>query len=278
MQSVISYTGRDVALLHPDVVSQCAEVEDGQLVLRSETGTSYFDVLLLPSAGMLTPQMATLAKRFYEEGGCILATGELLAKKAFCSNASQAGESADDAIAACMCAIFGDGALDPTIVVPNGIHENEAGGRAAWLYPWQTAADGTMIADSESITRTLEAFAVPPDVDIPDMPRYRECGILGMPYPEFSGLRLPWVLPGGGVLEYMHKRCGQHDMYYFVNTRDSAFAGDVYLRGVHKALQTYDPMTEQTTDVVGEVVLRHGCSYTRFTLALPKISSLFVFS
>jgi hypothetical protein len=50
------------------------------------------------------------------------------------------------------------------------------------------------------------------------------------------------------------------------------------LRGVHKTLHMYDPMTEHTWEAAGEMVLRHDCSYTRFTLELPKVSSLFVFA
>jgi hypothetical protein len=278
IQSIVNSTGRDVALLHPDVLCDRAAVEDGQLLLKGENGTTYFDVLVLPSASMLTPQMARLAKEFFVGGGKLLSTGELLPHRAFCHQAGAAGEDADAEIASCMSDIFGGDALAPSVVARILIQENAAGGQASWLYPWQTAADGTMIVDSETVTRTLDAFAVPPDVEIPALRRYRECGVLGMSYPEFSGLNLPWVLPHGGVLEYTHKRCGQNDMYYFVNTRDQAFAGDVFLRGVHKTLHMYDPMTERTWEAAGEMVLRHDCSYTRFTLELPKVSSLFVFA
>ena len=128
------------------------------------------------------------------------------------------------------------------------------------------------------MARALYGFALPLDVYIPALPRYRDTGVLNMTAPEFSALRLSSVLPGNGVLEYLHRRCGEQDVYYFINTRDSDFVGEVFLKGQHRTLWLCDPATGEKQPMGAESVVRHDCLYSRVMLQLPAVSSRFILS
>ncbi len=273
LNTVAAYAGRDVTLLHPDVMSERCVVKDGALVLCREDGAQMrFGVLVLPAARMLHPKVAKLVKEFYESGGKIIATGESLPTRAFSTD----GESADRYVRECMRTVFGEAALDPDIVVGRLHTQNERGGEAYWLYPGQTGADGCMMVDGAAVARALWGFALPFDVIIPAMPRFADTGALSNPYPEFATLGLHRGIPGGGMFRYLHKVRQGCDIYFFGNATDVDFSDEVLLRGVHKRLTLCDPHTGAVTPLPRETVCHHGEEYTKIRLCVPGVRARFV--
>jgi len=74
--------GRDYTFLHPEVLDRKCVIERGHLVLPNRVHPGRFSVLILP--GHKTIQWTSLAKikAFYDQGGCVLATGQLPSKSA----------------------------------------------------------------------------------------------------------------------------------------------------------------------------------------------------
>ncbi|MBQ7338882.1 MAG: hypothetical protein IJW40_10595 [Clostridia bacterium] len=268
------YAGQDVTLLHPDAMCDYCTVEENTLVLRHECLQECYRVLILPSARLISPQILRMVRRFYEAGGKVIATGERLPENAFVP--LREAKEADAEVTEHMRAVFGADALDPDIVAGHLYHKNEAGGEAYWLYPGKTAADGSMMVDSVTVSRALYSFDLPLDVYIPAKPRHAATGALGNPYPEFAALGLDHILPGGGMLEHIHKHRDGCDVYYFGNSADRDFMGEVLLRGEHDRLVLCDPHTGQMQPLPYERVVRHGSPYTRVTLQIPAVTSRFV--
>jgi hypothetical protein len=73
--------GRDFTFLHPEVLERC-RLNGGELVLPNQVHPGRFSVLILP--GHKTIRWGTLQKIevFYDQGGSVIATGELPSKSA----------------------------------------------------------------------------------------------------------------------------------------------------------------------------------------------------
>ncbi|MCZ7639702.1 MAG: glycosyl hydrolase [Verrucomicrobia bacterium] len=116
--------GRDFTYLHPEVLDQRCVVEGNRLVLPNRLHPGRFAVLLLP--GHKTIHWSSLRKiqAFYEQGGCVIATGTL---------PSQSAEFGHDAeVARVVEALFGTGdtAAEPAT---HTVRRNDRGGCAVRL-------------------------------------------------------------------------------------------------------------------------------------------------
>ena len=74
--------GRDYTFLHPEVLDAKCKIKAGRLVLPNRIHPGRFSVLILP--GHKTINWSSLKKilAFYEQGGCVIATGQLPSKSA----------------------------------------------------------------------------------------------------------------------------------------------------------------------------------------------------
>lgn len=74
--------GRDFTYLHPEVLETRCQIENSRLVLPNRIHPGRFSVLILP--GHKTIHWSTLAKikAFYDQGGAVIATGQLPSKSA----------------------------------------------------------------------------------------------------------------------------------------------------------------------------------------------------
>ncbi len=74
--------GRDFTFLHPEVLESRCQIENSRLVLPNRIHPGRFSVLILP--GHKTIHWSTLAmiKAFYDQGGAVIATGQLPSKSA----------------------------------------------------------------------------------------------------------------------------------------------------------------------------------------------------
>ncbi len=275
INAFLLYAGQDVTLLHPDTLRhRCTVREDGALIFDDGQGRRYvYRVVVLPSSRLLSLAVMRLLRRFFEAGGKIIATGEALPAR----TVSLAESVIDDAeLISHVRAVFGEEALNPDVVAGRLYRQNESGGVACWLYPGKTAADGTLMVDSAMVARSLYDLGLAQDVYIPAMPRRAATGILGSPYPEFAALGLDHVIPGGGMLSHIHKTVDGCELYYFGNSMDTDFEGEVLLRGDYQSLVRCDPATGACEPLPYSQAIRHGCSYSRIHLHVGAISACFI--
>ena len=95
-----SKLGRDYTFLHPEVLADRCVIQGNRLVLPNRIHPARFSVLVLP--GHKTIHWSSLQKiqAFYEQGGCVIATGQLPSKSAEFGH--------DEDVVAAVTAMFGE--------------------------------------------------------------------------------------------------------------------------------------------------------------------------
>jgi len=124
--------GRDFTYLHPEVLDRKCVVEGDQLVLPNRVHSGRFSVLILP--GHKTIHAPSLAKirAFYDQGGTVIATGELPSKSA------EFGRDAD--VQRTVAALFGSSPAATESAAPFEMRRNARGGCAIRLRQLEAAA------------------------------------------------------------------------------------------------------------------------------------------
>lgn len=273
INAIAFYAGYDITLLHPDVLAERCRAENGTIFLDNAVNREQFSILVLPSSQLIRRDTLLQIRRFYESGGKIIATGQL-PKSLF---EWKPGDHTEDFVREQLCAIFGERALDPTIIENIKYHANDCGGEAYLLYPSDSATDGTQMVDCVQLSHILNSFDLPQDIYLPTMPRCVTVGALNNAYPEFRALGLHRSIPGGGMLEHIHKRFGDTDVYFFGNTSDKPFQGKALLRGLY-SLWMHDPHTGTTEKVPVRYARMHNDYYTQLELKLSPVQSLLFIS
>ena len=76
----MAYAGRDLTVIHPEVMSEKVTADDGVLYLDNKDNFERYRVLILPGMSMISLDNLRLIKKFWESGGKIIATVELPTK------------------------------------------------------------------------------------------------------------------------------------------------------------------------------------------------------
>jgi hypothetical protein len=268
--SISIYAGHDLTLLHPEVMDARCRVEGGYLHLDNERNREKFRVLVLPATGIITLSNARMLKKFFDDGGKLLSTGAL-PTKAF--EYDEKGEN-DREVCAIMEHIFGHDACDPRIMRDYCYNKNENGGEAYFLYFNASAVDGTKMIRSSTVNEVLNAFALPYDIYLPGMPRLECTGGLNSIYPEFRTVGLHRTIPGGGMLNHIHKHHEDAEIYYFSNTSDKCYNHHVLLRGAFK-VEEWNPHTLEMRPRTCGFLSYKGEVYTTLRLTLDSCTSTF---
>lgn len=289
LNTVSTYAGQDITILHPETVNSLCSTEGGILYLKNPFQTQKFRVLILPGADMVSLENMRLVQKFFDEGGKIVATGAL-PKFAFEYRVEDEqsdpndfmgmfdyGTPNDREVRKIARHIFGDEALDPGIIKESFYHRGENGGEAYYISPHRTAADGTELTDCVTLNNILQSFHVPLDMYMPEMPRFECIGAFNNSQGEFIRLGLGDFVPGGGMISRIHKQRGDLDIYFFANTTDRDYGDTVYLRGIH-SFDCWDPHTGATSRLGAHYVRFHGEVYTRTRLHVPAERSVFLIS
>jgi hypothetical protein len=238
---------------------------------------------------MVSLKNLRLVKRFYDEGGKVVATGTL-PKLAFEYHIDDDVPDPDDfmglngygtpndrEVREIILHIFGKEALDRNIIKEYFYNSNENGGEAYYITPNRTAADGTSHTDCSTINNILQSFHVPLDMYMPEMPRFDSIGAFNNSHNEFLRLGLDDFVPGGGMISRIHKQRGDLDIYFFANTTNVNYADTIYLRGIH-FLDRWDPHTGRTGRLGAHYVRYKGEVYTRTRLHLTAEHAVFLIS
>ncbi len=289
LNTVSTYVGQDITILHPETVNSLCSTHDGILELQNPFQTQKFRILILPGADMMSLRNLCLVKKYFDEGGKIVATGDL-PKFAFeyhiedeqsdpndFSFMFEYGTPNDREVRDITRHIFGAEALDPAIIKESFYNRGENGGEAYYIPSHRTAADGTELTDCVVLNNVLQSFQVPLDMYMPEMPRFECIGAFNNPVDEFIRLGLGDFVPGGGMISRIHKRRGDLDIYFFANTTDRDYGDTVYLRGIH-TFDRWDPHTGKTSRLGAHYVRYRGEIYTRTRLYVPANRAVFLIS
>ena len=279
LNTISTYAGQDITIIHPEMANSICSTKGGIFYLKNPFQTQKFRILILPGADMVSLKNIRMVKRFFDEGGKVIATGTL-PKYAFeyhidddqpdpddFMGLAEYGTPNDREVREIILHIFGNEALDKSIIKECFYNSNENGGEAYYITPHRTAADGTSLTDCVTLNNVLQSFHVPLDMYMPEMPRFECIGGFNNPLSEFIRLGLDDFVPGGGMISRIHKQRGELDIYFFANTTDVNYDDTVYLRGIH-FLDRWDPHTGRTHRLPGRYVRYKGEIYTRTHLHL----------
>ena len=289
LNTISTYAGQDITLLHPETVNSLCTTEDGILYLKNPFQTQKFRILILPGADMVSLENLRLVKKFFDEGGKIVATGTL-PKLAFEYHVEdenpdpndfmgmfEYGTPNDKEVRRIAKHIFGADALNPGIIKESFYNSNENGGEAYYIPSHRTAADGTELTDCVALNNVLQSFHVPLDMYMPEMPRFECIGAFNNSYNEFIRLGLDDFVPGGGMISRIHKQREELGIYFFANTTNRDYGDTVYIRGIH-SFERWDPHTGRTLRLGNFYVRYHGEIYTRTRLYVPAERAVFLIS
>lgn len=289
MNTISTYVGQDITLLHPEMVNTICSTEDGVLYLKNPFQTQKFRILILPGADMVSLDNLRLIKKFYDEGGKLIATGAL-PHFAFEYHVDDEtpdpndfmglmgyGTPNDREVRSIVRHIFGDEALNPGIIKEYFHNSNENGGEAYYISPHRTAADGTELTDCVTLNNILQSFQVPLDMYMPEMPRFECIGAFNNSHNEFIRLGLGDFVPGGGMISRIHKQRGDLHIYFFANTTNRDYRDTVYMRGIH-SFDHWDPHTGATNRLRSHYVRYRGEVYTRTSLHVEAEHAVFLIS
>ena len=284
INGISTYAGHDLTVLHPETLEERCYTEKGILYLKNERNYEQFSILILPAADLISLQNLRKVAAFYDQGGKVIATGILPSlafeyeKTAEDSPRRRRTQSANDKeVCALVRHIFGDDAYNPYIVRPFFHNENENGGEAYFLPFTSTAADGTCTTKSKMLSEAIDSFGLPLDIYIPEMPRLECIGALNSVYPEFEALGLARAIPGGGMVNHIHKKRGNCDIYYFSNTTNGPLKSDLLLRGVLYP-EEWNPYTGEAQALAYSRTTIRNTDYTRISVQLPPSGSILIIS
>ncbi len=272
INAITFYAGHDLTVLHPTVMHKKCTTKDGVLYLDNDKNRESFRVVVMPAAEMISLENLRLLKKFYDEGGKILATG-VLPTLAF--EYDKEGRN-DEEVQRLAREIFGEDATAKRVMRRYCHNKNAAGGEAIFLYFNATAVDGTYMTKSSVVNRALNSFGIPFDVYLPGMARFEGTGALNAIYPEFHNVGLDRSFPDGGMFLHIHKRTDEGDVYYFTNGTDVPYNHHLLLRGAQD-VDEWNPHTGEIRPRAEKFISYRGEIYTDLRLTLsPHASTFFV--
>lgn len=261
INSISFYSGHDVTVVHPDAMNRFCHARNRYLYLVNGNSKEKYSVLVIPATSVISVKSLELAAEFFDCGGKIIATGEL-PEYAIESTPSK---NYDNRVRELVSHIFGEDASSKNIMRSYCVNKNSVGGVAYMLYFSLTAADGTNMVESSQIHNALEEFDVSYDISLPEMARYESTGALNAVYPVFKKLGLSNHLPNGGMINHIHKKRGDIDIYYISNTTTQKLKSPLILKG-HLNLEEWNPHTGKSRRIQPSYFTRtHGNETVTFT-------------
>lgn len=273
INAISFYAGHDLTVLHPRAMRANCRTEGGVLYLDNKKNYERFRIVVLPATNIISLPNLRMLKKFFDEGGKILATG-VLPTMAF--EYDKNGKN-DEEVRRLTREIFGEDATNKNVMRRYCHNQSEAGGEALFLYFNATTVDGTHMTKSSLVNRAINSFGVPLDVYLPGMGRFEGTGALNAIYPEFHNVGLDRSFPDGGMFNHIHKRTEEGDIYYFSNTTDKDYNHHLLLRGAQD-VDEWDPHTGKIHARPEKFVSYRGEIYTYLRLTLPAHTSTFFVS
>ena len=284
MNNLLNYVGVDTMLLHPDVIAERAIAEDGCLYLPGDQGVMKLKMLVLPSMSIISLKTLRVIKKFFDEGGKIVAI-DALPKAAFeCSappadvnKALKETSPEDEEVIADIKAIFGEDVMDPHIIRSYYKKENDKGGIAYFLPANKTTLDGTDTVSADILLQALRNFGISTDTLIEHRPRVEFMGAVNQHLPDFLKIGIDKRLARGCSMNCIHKRYAGCDIYFISNTTGNEYKGHILLRGRIQP-EEWNPMNGKIRKCTAELVSINSEVYTRVQLTVDASSCVFLVS
>ncbi|MCL2517855.1 MAG: hypothetical protein FWF15_04770, partial [Oscillospiraceae bacterium] len=263
---ILNYTCRDLTILHPEALEERCYTNNGMLYLSNEVNFEQFKVVVIPGTAMISIKNLRLIKKFYDEGGKIIATTELP------SMAFELGN--DEEVNEIVKHIFGVSADEINTFTNYYTNKNNNGGVAYFLLSELTAADGTVIVDALVFNKMLESFNIPFDIEISDKPKISNSGILNLNLPAFMVMNAHNTLKNSGVFNYIHRKYAGCDIFYISNSTNIDYEGEISFRGKY-LVEEWNPHTGKIKKIDCEYHELKGEVYTKIEANINKIQSMF---
>jgi len=230
---------RDFTFLHPEILDNQCEIDGSLLKLKNKVNHQAYQVLVMPGSRVIHWSNLQKIKAFYEAGGKIVATTALPSQSAEFGHDKEVQQTIEY--------IFGIASVNTSLNEELLTHPNANGGLACFVLDF--------LQDRTLLDQALNLACPAPDV------RFRDVE--------------PTIDPGKGMLSYLHKvKDGRH-VYFVANSADAAVDTEVTLRG-QLALQSWDPHDGTMQDIQTTSVVEKGMSYTKTSLKMNPLSSLFL--
>lgn len=272
---------QNAVLIHPDELLECS-VRNKRLALDERE--IEFKMLFIPGSTVMSLEVAKKIKDFYDAGGKVAATVTLpkFASEFIFDEKQQSelsfmqeyGNKNDTELRDILRHIFGDDALDPSLIRAYFKNTNKNGGISYCLFPTKTAADGSLYVSPGIIRGLIYNSGTPLDVYMSNMPAVMNTNGFSTSYPEFKGLGMAEFIPYGGIINHLHKARGNIDIYFFSNTTHERYTGTAFLRGKMKPA-FYSPKGIKKR-LPYRYVNHKGYVYTAIKLGLDHGDAVFI--
>ncbi len=283
MNDFLSYVGVDPTFLHPDIMVEKAFSEDGVLYLDNGKNAMKFKLLILPSMSLISLRALRAVKKFFDDGGKVIATDSFPIGASECSeifgdvNEALTKTSAEDKeVEEIINHIFGESVTDKKVYRSYYKNTNEKGGIAYFFPSDKASVDGTYISAS-ILAQAVRNMNISPDVYIDKMPRREFPGIVNYHLPAFLKVGIDNRLKRGGSVNCLHKKKAGCDIYYITNTTGEKYSGKILFRG-RLSPEQWNPYNGKTNKLSSETVRFRGEIYSLVDAEIEPSSSVFVVS
>ena len=287
LMSILSVNcAQDATYIHPnDLLDECHV--DGRKLIFDKTGMEC-RILFLPGANIADISVLSKVKEFFDAGGTVVATVMLpkysktiaFGEEIYRGEYDDFGEYVnknDQALLNKLKEIFGDDATNPNVIRPYFLNENENGGRAYFIPASKTAADGSLHVQPSLIKRILEEADTPLDLYMTNLPRLMNSNGYSTTFYDFKGLGMHKSFPYGGLINNVHKKIDELDLFFFSNTASEEYRGFVYIKGKLRG-RAYNPYNKKRLFFAPHFVNFKGYVYTAVNIHLRPGESMFIFS
>ena len=268
INSVLNYCGRDVTVLHPEVLAKKGRCENGILHLDNALHPEKFRILILPAMTMTSIATLRLVRDFFDCGGKILATSAVPFK------ITEDDPDLKKEAAEIVEYLFGvrDSVLD--YGSDYRIKRGENGGMAVFLRSSMTDLDGTEYVEAHRINQVLWKFDTPVDIVFEHLPRIPNSGILALNLIAFRNYGATSGIGSGGVFNYIHKHYDDCEVYYVSNTTVKDYAGHIVITGSQE-VEEWNPHTGKIRQFNERFGYVGGEVYTSIEATIPHDTSVF---
>lgn len=284
MNNFLNYAGIDASFIHPNLIIERGYSEKGKFFVNSEGAVGRYKILVLPSLSLVSLKATKIVKKYFDEGGKIIAVGSLPKEATECSITSgffgrklNAESPEDIEVREIVEHIFGKDVFNSRIIKRYYKNENENGGIAYFFPPNKSSIDGTSSVSADLLYQAVLKFGIAPDIYIDRLPRREFLGIVNQNLPQFLRIDIDKRLAKGCSMNAIHKRYSGCDIYYFTNTTGEKYYGSILLRGRHVP-EEWNPQNGRIRKLTYETVKFRGDVYTKILETLEPSSSLFIVS
>lgn len=284
MNNFLNYVGIDASFIHPSAIAERSLAENGTLYMENGSNVMKFKLLVLPSMSVVSLKTLRMIKKFYDEGGKIIATDNLPTIASEYSNvgmninqALKTKTKEDEEVGELLDYIFGPDCRNNKIYRNVYVNTNERGGAAYFFPSNKTSVDGTDSVSANILYQAVAKFKFAPDVFIDRMPRREFSGIVNYHLPTFLKIGIDGRLSKGCSMNYIHKRFVNTDIFYITNTTGDPYRGNILLRGRHQP-EEWNPYNGKIKKMAYEYVRFRGEIYTKVNMSIDASSCTFLVS